>query len=768
MTQWDFALTGSWPAWLVLGLGCIAAVVSYFFYRRKQDLLTPRKFWLLSGLRALLILVAALFVLKPVIRMTRTELQSAQTAVLVDTSRSMSIEDAVGGSSRLDAARSFLASDKGGILGEIQTSQDVKLFAFDETSRNLSGKDELENLKAGGRATGLGQAMEEIADRMKSESLSGIVLLSDGVSTFGPSPARVAREVPVPFFSVAVGGKLSQRGEFIDLGIGDLPNTPELIVQNEAELSIPVKGIGLADYSAPRRTVELTLSRDGETITTSTVKLPPEDATRSVKLKYVPQETGVHRLTVSLPALPEEVVQENNERTFTARVVDPSFKVLMVEGSVRAEYRFLRRTLVSDPNADVTAMAKLRKDRFLLQGKDPGIDLSRGLPAREGDFEYFDVIIIGSIASKEFTSLQLEYLTSYVENGGSVLFMGGYSAFGDGGYGDTPAAELFPVEIGDKWTGQYEKNFELQLTARGRNHPVMEGCRTFFEDENTELILEGANRVGPPRAGGVVLAVNPETRVAGEPMPVIAVQRYGTGKVLAVSADTTWKWKFQVETKGRKTPYYRFWRQAIRWLAGRKKEAFRGKKLVRAWTNKARYGAEEQVNLKARVRNSEGEPVEDATVEATITSPALALESIKNEETARTQTVQLSTVPVSMGTYQAVFEPPASGVYRVTITATDTEAEIGQDRTDFVVGQAAREFDRVDIDELTLRSVAEHSGGSYYTLATARRIPEALQKRRRRITYRDEINLWNSPYFFLAFLAIAGAEWLLRRRFSLS
>jgi hypothetical protein len=121
-----------------------------------------------------------------------------------------------------------------------------------------------------------------------------------------------------------------------------------------------------------------------------------------------------------------------------------------------------------------------------------------------------------------------------------------------------------------------------------------------------------------------------------------------------------------------------------------------------------------------------------------------------------------------MGSYEAVFDPPASGVYRTTVTATKNDEELGRDKTDFVVGEAAREFDRVDIDELTLRSVAEQSGGSYYTLATARRIPEELEKRRRKITYRREKNLWNSPYFFLAFLALAGAEWLLRRRFNLS
>ncbi len=85
-----------------------------------------------------------------------------------------------------------------------------------------------------------------------------------------------------------------------------------------------------------------------------------------------------------------------------------------------------------------------------------------------------------------------------------------------------------------------------------------------------------------------------------------------------------------------------------------------------------------------------------------------------------------------------------------------------------MVCAAVGELDRVDVDELTLRAVASETGGEYHTFATAERIPQALESRRRRIVYHEEKTLWNTPAFFLVFLGCVTLEWIVRKRHMLN
>ena len=174
--------------------------------------------------------------------------------------------------------------------------------------------------------------------------------------------------------------------------------------------------------------------------------------------------------------------------------------------------------------------------------------------------------------------------------------------------------------------------------------------------------------------------------------------------------------------------------------------------------------------LKARVKNRDKEPEDHATVQVSISYPIpVKKEGPEGREIVENgTTVRLEPVPLSLGEYQTHWLPPATGLYEATVRAEDEAGELGADRFEFVVGHAASEFDRVDVDDITLRSVASQTGGTYHTLVTAGRIPDELEQRRRLVLHHEEINFWNRPWFsalfFMAFLACVTTEWVLRKR----
>ena len=770
MSGWDIAFTGDWPALLVLAGAAASAVLAWAFYRCKREALTPRSLKVLGWLRTLAIAVVAVFMLQPVLRLSRTEAAHTGVAVLVDTSQSMSIKDAVGGMSRLEAGLTLLNREPYNLLARLSKDQRVRLFSFSSSTAELADAGRLAQLSADGSSTALGDGLLDVVHQVGREDLSAVIVLSDGVSTSGADAEEAARTLGVSVFPVALGGRVGETGLFCDLSIARVPQERQATVNTTAQVKVQIGHRGLARFAEGEREVEMRMEEEGALLAARKVQLPGEDGATEVDLEWVPKRIGLHSVRVSVPVLPGETVVENNARTFTIEVTDPRIRVLIVEGVARSEYRFLRRVLESDPNLEVTSVIKVSHSKFLVQGVQPGVDLSRGLPAGQEDYAKFDVVILGDIARDEFAAVQLEYLKKFVDGGGALLALGGYHAFGAGGYADSPLADVLPVTMGGVADGHAEKQFVPVLTAEGAAHPALQGCEDFFKSNPERVALDGANRVTGLKPGALALLAHPTERAGDRPMPVLAVQSYGSGRVMAMTADTTWKWKFQVEAEGLESPYYRFWRQSARWLAGRKVQEEAPDQLVSAWSPKAQYEAGAPVSLKARVRGRDHQPKDDAVVEVTLSYPApVTVRAPDGTEKAESgATVRLDPVPLSMGEYQAAWRPPAGGLYKASVVGRDEAGELGTAHFEFVVSQATSEFDRVDVDEDVLQAVAARTGGTSHTLATASRIPQELQERRTLVVRRRELSLWNAPWLFTVFVTCVTIEWVLRKRKNLN
>jgi uncharacterized membrane protein len=767
MRNWDIAFTGAWPAWAVFLLGAGAVALAWAFYRRKRETLRPALYWTLLGLRVAAIAAVALFLMKPVVRFSHAREELRVIAVLVDVSQSMTIRDAFEGRSRLDTALMLLREEPHGLLKKLAQGRQVRFFAFGASAVEAQPGDAL---LANQKTTAIGDALKEVVARCGQQGLAGIVLLSDGVSTSGEDARQAARGLGVPVYPVALGGKRVEKGKFFDIGIAGAPHNVELIVNNTAKLKLRLSNYGLENFSEADRLVELKVSKGEQALKSEPrqIQFPKGNGTRDVTAEFVPAETGIYRLLLSLPVIPGETITENNSREVAVRVIDPKLRVLIVEGVARSEYRFLRHVLASDPSVELTSVVKLRKDLFLLQGAETGIDLSHGLPVKREDAGKFDVVILGDIAREEFSDEQLTVLKQFVSDGGGLLTMGGYRAYGAGGYAGSALEDLLPVTMGGPGDGQCEGGFAPQMTPLARTHPVFDGCARFFGAGADAAQLDGANRVRGVKPSAETLLVHPAEKAGPAPMPVAAAQSYGKGRVLALMADTTWKWKFQNEGRGLDSPYYRFWRQSVRWLAGRKDSPDSGKEMLAAWPNKIEYDPGETVSVEARVRDKDGQPREDAVVEMRIRPPAAAVKGAPEKEKGTPKepdaAVRFERIPLSLGQYQGAFRPPAGGIYRAQVRASDKNGEIATTEFEFIVGRAAGEFDSVDIDELLLKGLASDTGGQYHIVTTAQRIPEELNARQRRVQYTDEKDIWNSPWFFLAFLGFVTAEWVLRKR----
>jgi len=243
------------------------------------------------------------------------------------------------------------------------------------------------------------------------------------------------------------------------------------------------------------------------------------------------------------------------------------------------------------------------------------------------------------------------------------------------------------------------------------------------------------------------------TGAGGAPLPVLAVQPFGKGRAGVFTADTTRAWQQVPRALEQKSPFLRFWGQAVRWLANRSDEVSSG---ITARTDKGYVEPDAPVSVLAVVRDQEGEGANKAEVTARLKSPQ-----------GKDDTLRLFLVPGPAGHYEASFEPKSSGTYEIVVEAKLGDATLRAEKLAVEVGRPNLEFDRLDLDEKTLARIASETGGRYYHVSTADRLIDELdRKEQSRHVYLEQRLYW-PPLYWALFVGLLAGEWVLRRRYQL-
>ena len=117
----------------------------------------------LALLRAAVIAMIVLAMLRPTLIYTQTKKQAATLVVLADQSRSMSVPDAVGNKTRWEALRDAL-DDAAPALAKLQRDFELKAYAFDADLHEVGaegGKIQLPD-KPEGQQTAIGAALKDV------------------------------------------------------------------------------------------------------------------------------------------------------------------------------------------------------------------------------------------------------------------------------------------------------------------------------------------------------------------------------------------------------------------------------------------------------------------------------------------------------------------------------------------------------------------------------------------------------------------------------
>jgi hypothetical protein len=165
------------------------------------------------------------------------------------------------------------------------------------------------------------------------------------------------------------------------------------------------------------------------------------------------------------------------------------------------------------------------------------------------------------------------------------------------------------------------------------------------------------------------------------------------------------------------------------------------------------YDDERRMVLEAEIRDELFEAVSNAKVELLVAP-----------ERDPSYTVRMVPSGNDDGRYVASVDAPATGLYRIDLTASDSGRELGVVTTHVRRNDGVLEYFGTRQNRAVLQRLADMTGGRYWTLDNLDGLAAAIPYSKAGIVERQTLELWNLPIVFIVLLALKSCEWLLRLR----
>ena len=778
IADWSLEFRGAHSGLLLLtGLGLAALTV--WLYRRGAVELRPGWRYTLAGLRVVFFAAVLALVMQPVLQLGIDGKVRRSFVVLLDATSSMRIQDArstdadlqraaiakglldaragpgqtfdrgkaheLANVTREELLRAALQNTQLDLLKRLGADFDLVGYSFGKELTELSG-DWLGSYRPDSPVTALGDAIREVLRRQRGQPVAGAFVITDGGNNSGSSPldaAALAWQEKFPLYLYGIGITSPK-----DISVVSIFSEDVAFVKDELTVTVRVRNQG---YAGEQATV--TLKLDNQPVAEQEIVFET-DAEQVVEMKFTPPQTGAFELQAAIAPRPEETVKDNNRQTKRLRVVDTKLKVLVIEQAPRWEFRYLFAMLTRDRRMTMKCLL-FEADPGVTQGEDS--PYLAEFPKQKEDLFKYDVVVLGDVDPKLFTTEQLETLRDYVAKFGGALVLIAGKRYNPDAYARTPLEGAWPVEIQKTRAdtdSPADKPITLELTAVGKESPML---ALSDKPEDSRAIWRGlpplywiAPVAGVKPAASVLVTTQEPAPGSREKTPVLVLQKYGLGQTLFMGTDSTWRWRKNAGDK-----YFTLlWSQVVQRMA--LSRLLGEAKRTQLSSDRQSYSIGDRVTVYARLYTASYDAVNDPQV-----TGRYAARDTKTAGATGSGEVTLRPLPGQPGMYRGEFVAPAAGAYKFFVER-DAETEL-----DFAVQLPQFEFGQTAMNEPLLKEMAAVSGGAYFREEDLDRLPGLITKKVETVRSYTEVEIWSSPLVFALFVLLTGAEWALRKKFQL-
>jgi len=669
-------------------------------------------------------------------------------------------------SSRLNRVSKSVDSLQKSALESFNLFADLRYGSFDQALQWMSGPPTVEKSSretiasdrqepASAAGTDLSNVFAALQQEAVHQPLAAVFLLSD-VAHNQPGdkhPREVAGTlIDTPVYVVPIGNTQHVRDVYLRSVFA-----PSVAMRND---DIVIEA-SLQAFHCEGELCVVQLLQDGKPIDQREILLDSGLATRTVRFERHVSTLGTEQFRVAVVPIEGELTADNNERDFEVNVTRNDIKILLADEFPRWEYRYLTQLFRRDSKVECDEL--LFHPRMIATGRRED---SKSVPVTVDDWDYYDVIMLGDLATDHLPVAAQESLIKYLqERGGTVVMIAGNDAMPQA-YKEMPLSEVVPVEPVDQPTAS-SAGFEFRITADGLNHPALMIGET--EEEN-RIAWNLVNHYSPlpavspwrkPKAAArsliAAVARNSTDSAADErESAFLCWQQVGRGRIVYLSAPETFRLRF---LRGDRL-HYRFWGQLVRWAIASDLAA--GSKFVRVRTDKSRYHTRETVQVTVRLANDKGEPVVADGVSANVIGP--------DDSRAIALSADLS-VP---GEYRGEIRSLAPGEYRIEPVGNAVE-QLQRDQSQepaiatlSVQKEMSSELSETRCDRALAQQIADVTGGQVVPPTAIDEILKLTNLEPLKSETIQQLPLWVQWKYLWIVFGCLQLEWIVRRRLGLS
>jgi uncharacterized membrane protein len=489
-------------------------------------------------------------------------------------------------------------------------------------------------------------------------------------------------------------------------------------------------------------------------------------ANQTVRFRFTPRDVGSLMLALETPFQRGELVESNNRVEIPLEVRRDKIRILTISGAPSWNYRFLRMALKRDPSIDLVSFVFLRTSE-----DDPGV------PTRQlslvpfpvdtlflEELKNFDIVIFDNFAANQyFSNYYLQRVNDYIQGGGGFLILGGQNSFSSGGYVLSPLERVLPIKMLRRDDYSARVRMTGTLTKAGSRHPI---TRLSSDIQSNQRLWSGfpvlrrGNLTLPAEEGAVLVSSKAEGEFNGAPL--IAVRRFGEGRVLSILTDDLWRLNYgMVAAEKNNQLYLRLVAQMIRWLSG--DPATSQVQIL----PEAEPVKDSSYVIRIQVRDFSFEPAAGAQVRLMLRDPY-----------GMTHQVPAVFKPET-GEFEARFRPRGRGSYRAEVLASSGGKPLGHSIRTVTVGSGAGGAEWADVSPHweRLQAISKKTGGIFLPVNAAQnekiafgdRVLTALKGKVPPVLVEvRDIRLWSIPWIGIFLIILPAAEWTMRRLWGLA
>ena len=722
------------PIALVVALVVTAAAFAWHTYRFCA--LGVRQRVGLWSFRMAAMLIISWLLMQAERREESYKIEQPVLALAVDVSASMTEKLAQAKERRSERAMDFLQDRKLARLAD-----DYRLARYEIGLDLEESTGEMDDIVFNAPRSHIASGINEILDKLRAENLAGIILLSDGLDHSGEALAPQAQSIPIFMPELEEPIEL-EAAPIPDCWVAEISYPKMMVVNWKASVDVLVRRDGTGKSVFP-----IHFRQGSRILRTSMIQLEDEEQFRQVSFSVEPLEVGQILYQVEI-APKQDGNPKNNTKEFLIEVTDPKNRVLYLEGSPRWEFKFLKRALLSEKNYQLSAFVRGGDGSFINFSEVAGMT-GGDVPTLTAEaLREYKVLVLGDLPSTALTEENLRSVRDFVDKGGGLLLIGAAQAYGPAGLHKAPYLEELLPATSKESAKMLEGRFSVDMTPTGRAHSALSS-------------LPHEMRLPPILSFWSPVQVSPFSSVliaTADNSPVLAVRRYGQGRVAMVLSDSLWRWQLGgMDDAVEKSLYNRFVTQLIYWLAPSEKDVEKTA-LLQVITAKSEYEMREKVTIGAFY---EQPPDEKGTLTAKITTPdgrRLAFPMVSS--------LLGSDVGISraMNGFKCEFTPQAPGKFQVAVSTPDGTQE---QSLLLLVKRAEHERTGAPINRRFLQQLAETSGGQLLQWEDRFDLAKAIKAKPKKIEIVDEYPIWNRWWWLVLLVTLFSLEWYWRRTLDL-